>query len=333
MSATDAFVSLSPPDTVPALLLKVEAHIAKALRSEPPFEPNGQANARSAAAYHFQSGGQRVRARLALAGGLALGLSENDSLCIACCAELLHNASLIHDDIQDKDTLRRGRPALWSQFCTNMAICSGDYLLSAAYGVMCGFSQPLVLPAMLALLHARTGTAIDGQCADLSLRHDQPEGLTHYLHIAKAKSGALLSLPLEMVLLASAQNNALPLAREACENFAVSYQIWDDLQDAAQDCVADGVADDVLDGARDGIKQAQSKCLNIVFILAQQNRLAVAESSIHLEISARNLGLQHLALCDATAKQMPHGAGAYLLALSAQLRSKMALPASEQTGP
>jgi geranylgeranyl pyrophosphate synthase len=309
MSAIISGQPFSPPDDVEALLVKVEALMMQALRLDRGLNPSGEADARSAAAYHLSSGGRRVRARLALAGGIALGLSENESLCIATCAELLHNASLIHDDIQDKDTLRRGQPSLWSKYGTNLAICSGDYLLSAAYGVLCTFPQPHLLPAMLELLHELTGTAIDGQCADLSMRNDQPEGIAHYIKIAKAKSGALLSLPLELVLIASRHSDSLSLARTACENFAVSYQICDDLLDATADS-----GTDLLSGGL-------PKCLNIVFVLRHQNSLARTSNQVDPEVAARALGLQHLALCEAVATQMPNNLGSFLLDLSAQLRS------------
>lgn len=318
MSVTGSTQPISPSENAEVLLVKVEALMLQALRLDRRFNPSGPADARSAAAYHLQSGGQRVRARLALAGGLALGLPANDALCIATCAELLHNASLVHDDIQDRDSLRRGQPALWSKFGTNMAICSGDYLLSAAYGVLCTFSQPALLPAMLALLHERTGTAIDGQCADLTTRNDQPEGIADYIQIAKAKSGALLSLPLELVLMASGRTFALSLARKACENFAVSYQIYDDLQDAAIDCESDSVS------------KGQPKCLNIVSILTKQNSLAGAEKSVNSEAAAKDLGLQHLAISEAIALQLPNGSGALLLDLSAQLRGMFVVVSSAE---
>ena len=287
---------------------QVEARMRQALHLDRPINPLGPADVTRVAAYHLESGGQRVRARLALAAAQALGLPENDAVCIAACAELLHNASLIHDDIQDQDPLRRGQPAVWSQYGTNMAICSGDHILSAAYGVLSTFSQPLLLPALLTLVHERTSTAIDGQCADLSLQPDQPDAMVRYIQIAKAKSGALLSLPLEMVLLATGQTEGLSLARHACENFAVSYQIFDDLQDA------------LADSASDASRMGQPKCLNIVLILTHLHDYSGANTARASEAAAIDLGLQHLALCDATAGHMPCASGAQLLALSAQLR-------------
>ena len=305
-------------EKIDTLLEKVEALMFEALRLDAGFNAPGQIDARSAAAYHLRSGGQRVRARLALASGLASDLAVDDALCIATSAELLHNASLIHDDIQDHDSHRRGQPALWSKYGSNLAICAGDYLLSAAYGVLCTFSQPRLLPAMLASIHERTATAIDGQCADLSMRVDQPDGIRRYVKIAKAKSGALLSLPLELTLIATGQGNAVPFARKACENFAVSYQIFDDLQDAK------------IDGESDFVSKGQPKCLNIVFILANQNSLAGAETSVDSQTAARDLGLQHLALCEAIALQMPNATGAPLLDLSAQLRGMFSVFSSAE---
>ena len=279
-----------------------------ALHLDRPINPLGPADVTRVAAYHLQSGGQRVRARLALAAAQALGLSEEDAVCIATCAELLHNASLIHDDIQDCDPMRRGQLAVWSKYGTNMAICCGDYMLSAAYGVLSTFSQSLFLPALLTLVHERTGTAIDGQCADLNLRPEQPDAMARYIQIAKAKSGALLSLPLELVLLATGQTESLALTRHACENFAVSYQIYDDLQDA------------LADSASDASRMGQPKCLNIVLILTHLHSSSGADTARAAEAAAIDLGLQHLALCDATAGHMPGDSGAQLLALSAQLR-------------
>lgn len=310
MSFTDHDETPAPPLYSQDGLNQVEARMRQALHVDRPINPLGPLDVTSAAAYHLQSGGQRVRARLALASAQALGLHEKDAVCIAACAELLHNASLIHDDIQDQDPLRRGQPAVWSQYGSNMAICSGDFLLSAAYGVLSTFSQARFLPALLRLVHERTSTAIDGQCADLSLRPDQHDAMVRYIQIAKAKSGALLSLPLEMVLLAAGQTEGLALARHACENFAVSYQIFDDLQDT------------LADSAAQANRTGKPQCLNIVLILKHLHDHSATDTSRAAEAAAIGLGLQHLALCDADSGHLPCACGAQLLALSAQLRGR-----------
>jgi len=87
-----------------------------------------------AARYHLEAGGQRVRARLALHACEALGVVGDQAVRLAACVELLHNASLVHDDLQDKEKLRRGLPTVCAAFGPDVALCTGDLLLSAAYG-------------------------------------------------------------------------------------------------------------------------------------------------------------------------------------------------------
>ena len=296
----------------------VELCMHEALRPEASGLAQGHMTARSAAVYHLSAGGRRVRAHLALAAGLALGLSKADAVCIASCAELLHNASLVHDDIQDRDVVRRGQAAVWSKYGSNLAICTGDLLLSAAYGVLCRISQPLVLPAMLSLIHQRTAVAIDGQCADLATLGGPSDGLPAYLRIATAKSGALLSLPLELALLAAGRSDTASFARQACENLAVSYQIVDDLQDLHADSAS-------VDGCVD-----QTQCLNIVVVLLNPNDRTSLVSQAQAIASAKTLAHEHLTLCESQALQLPSGSGAQLLALSADLRGLLNAHAEQE---
>lgn len=262
-----------------------------------------------AAHYHLDSGGQRVRAQLALRAGLALGLSDGDVVCIASCCELLHNASLIHDDLQDRDHLRHGKPAVWVVYGSNMAICSGDLMLSAAYSSLCQLSDPLLLPSMLACVHERTASAIAGQCSDLSMHVGRFKHIDDYLNIARAKSGALLSLPIELALIAANCAGFTSLARRAAEAFSVSYQINDDLSDTVQD----------------GARHDRLPCLNIVFFL---EKITQNNDAVHREhpagaarAAAKQLGLHYIERAQECAVQLPHAAGAFLLELAQSLRS------------
>jgi len=289
-------------------LTAVELCMHDALSPETLPVTQARGAARSAASYHLKAGGRRVRARLAISAGLALGLSDADAIFIASCAELLHNASLVHDDIQDRDVTRRGQVAVWSKYGSNVAICTGDLLLSAAYGVLCRFSQPLLLPALLGLLHQRTAVAIDGQCADLDTSDGQSKDLPAYMSIATAKSGALLSLPLELALVAAGHANAARMARRSCESLAISYQILDDLQDLQTDgASAEGSAD-------------QTQRSNIVFVLLNASDQHSMVSQSQAIASAKALAHEYLTLCEEQASQLPRGSGAQMLALTAELR-------------
>ncbi len=147
--------------------------------------------AAQAATYHFAAGGRRLRARLAIHAALALGLDPADGVALATAAELLHNASLIHDDLQDRSSSRRGTDTVWAAFGDDVAICAGDLLLSAAYSALSQISDRSKLPALIARVHERTSTAIGGQCADLSAGARLHGDIAGFETIAVAKSGAL----------------------------------------------------------------------------------------------------------------------------------------------
>jgi geranylgeranyl pyrophosphate synthase len=258
----------------------------------------GPSSAVLAAAYHLGSGGQRVRGRLALSSGLALGLSKADALRIATTAELLHNASLVHDDLQDRDVQRHGQAAVWVKYGANVAICTGDLMLSAAYAGLCAFTLPTLLPALLGLVHERVTGAIEGQCADLNSATKLASDFETYKRIALAKSGALLSLPLELALLASGHRAWLECAREAAHAFAVGYQVVDDLADVERD--------------------SHSGALNVVFVLQRAGSGAKAHSL------ARHFGLEHLDRAITLANDLPLDSGALLTELSLKLRLLLA---------
>lgn len=194
--------------------------------------------AHEAAAYHLQLGGHRIRARLALAACASLGVNETNAVALAAAVELLHNASLVHDDLQDEDLIRRGSKAVWAQFGSNVAICTGDLMLSAAYAAIAQTQCYALIPELLKQMHAKVSYAIKGQCSDLLL-DSKTLNLKTYEDIAFSKSGALLSLPIELALIAGGKKEWVTQARQAADDFAVAYQIYDDIEDFEKDSSGD----------------------------------------------------------------------------------------------
>ena len=245
--------------------------------------------AADAANYHLKSGGRRVRARLAWNAAVALGLTEADAMVLATVVECLHSASLVHDDLQDDEILRHGIPTTAAAYGTNVAICTGDLYISAAYAALVNFSQTSLLPALISAVHAATSAAIRGQCAGFQPPENGVECLAKYHQVAVEKSGALLSLPLELAFLAAGKNEWLPQARRAAEEFAVGYQIMDDLADADSDGPV---------------------AMNVVVVLRAQGLAADA---------AYQLGIQHLTTAAHLAAELPHQAGELLRELAQAL--------------
>ena len=241
--------------------------------------------------YHFDSKASHARARLALTAGLAMELSENICIALAASCELIHNASLLHDDIQDGDTWRRGKEAAWSRFDQSTAMCAGTLMLSAAFETIAQIDQHT--QGLVIHLHQRTADLIHGQTLDLAFAAG-PVDLKGYLDIASAKSGSLLALPLELVMITCNQPNALPIAKQAGESFAIAYQITDDLND---------VDDDLERGT-----------CNIIRVLQHRE---IDRSQATRE--ALDLIQKHLHLAEHYAAQLPANSGAYLMNLCGKL--------------
>lgn len=194
---------------------------------------------------HLQPGGQRIRARLAWQAAQAVHLDEATGMALACCCEWLHNASLIHDDLQDGDSTRRDQPALWAEFGIGSAICAGDALISAAYGVLDEIETPPArLKTLVGWVDAAVQQTIVGQLADLTARRVGIDALEQYESIAVDKSGPLLGLPLALAVLAADGSDAgqtLALnAATAMTHLGVAYQLLDDLRDWQLDQREDG---------------------------------------------------------------------------------------------
>lgn len=185
----------------------------------------------AAGAHHLQAGGKRVRARLALAAAATLGLPTDAAVAIAAGVELLHNATLVHDDLQDRDTHRRGQPAVWTVWGDDVAICLGDLMLSGSSAALVRAGGDVA--ALVRRTHERVGALVRGQVLDCT-----PGGATDvvgYEAIAAGKSGPLLGLPLELPLLWAGHHDAVAVAATAADRFAVGYQAADDLGDVEGD--------------------------------------------------------------------------------------------------
>lgn len=245
---------------------------------------------------HISSGGHRVRARLGLDAGIRLGLLQSDAVVLGAAVELLHNASLVHDDLQDGAILRRGAPTICAAFGSNVAVLTGDLLLSAAYAAIARFSRSAAVPEMIRLVHRRTAQVIQAQCCDLSARNQPVTELARYESIVAGKSGALLSLPLELVLLGAGVRDSLGLAQEAAESFGVGYQIIDDLEDAETD---GPLSLNILNVLKPGHTPAEAICL------------------------AREIGSRHLNFAAAAAGRLPQGAGELLSKMARALSARL----------
>lgn len=183
--------------------------------------------------FHLASGGSRTRAKLCIDAGIALELPAPSIIALAGAVELLHNASLVHDDLQDQEMTRRGRDAIWKKYGKSHAICAGDAMISAAFASLAHAGSVPSLPGLLIHMHQAVAMTVRGQSRDVDAHNNLTE--QEYEDIAAMKSGPLIRLTLELPLLMAGCEQYIPNAKFALSRFSIAYQILDDLDDWQQD--------------------------------------------------------------------------------------------------
>ena len=177
--------------------------------------------------------GQNIRGKICLDLGRAYGLSENSLLDIASSTQLLHDASLIHDDLIDEDTERRGYPAIWKRYGKAKALLIGDLLISKAYEIVIQSKVPVATKVVWTNeISAAVSSAVSGAVAELEFNtQNQQLILENYYHMASHKTGALFALPARCIALTANQLSDVDRLNTTFLNLAVAYQIKDDQSD------------------------------------------------------------------------------------------------------
>ena len=186
-----------------------------------------------AAAYQINSGGKRWRPLFLLAVGEALNGEPDAFVKLAAAVELLHNASLVHDDLQDNDTMRRGQETVWHRYGSETAINLGDFLISSTYLALSQIDAPGDKLAKLVSHFAQaTHQVIAGQSMEIEASRKFGLSVQDYRQIAQTKAGVLMALPVvSALLLVKNQREMREHAREAMISIGTAYQIKDDLDD------------------------------------------------------------------------------------------------------
>ena len=137
------------------------------------------------------TGGKAIRPTLVLLSAQAVGGAGTAAVPAAAAVELVHNFSLVHDDVLDGDLTRRHRRTAWSVFGINAAILAGDALLTLALDLLATCGHPAATDGTR-MLSAAVQALIDGQSADLNLEHCAQVDLPECVSMAERKTGALI---------------------------------------------------------------------------------------------------------------------------------------------
>ncbi|MFE1173040.1 polyprenyl synthetase family protein [Streptomyces sp. NPDC058773] len=195
---------------------------------------------RSVAGYHFGwsdergrpadgGGGKGVRAALVLAAAQALGAAAEEAVAPAAAVELVHNFSVVHDDLMDGDRVRRGRRTAWSLFGPTQAVLTGDALLAVAVDTLAHRFPRRSAEAVQELSGALLAL-VAGQGADLAFETRADVGLEECLDMAAGKTASLLAASCALgALAAGAGAERVDALRQFGRHLGLAFQLVDDL--------------------------------------------------------------------------------------------------------
>jgi len=177
------------------------------------------------------SGGKRLRPRIVLAAAEALRVPRRTAVAWAVAIELLHNATLVHDDVQDGDRFRRGRPTVWARHGAAQAINAGDAMLMLPFLALRSL-QPSERGILSSVLAAYSVETVRGQIAELDLLPNEQLDWESYLSAAAGKTGALFALPVVGVAaLAGLDEEEARDMGAPFDRLGVAFQVMDDVRD------------------------------------------------------------------------------------------------------
>ncbi len=178
------------------------------------------------------SHGKRIRPLLLLLSNIVCGGDWKKTLPAAIAIELIHNFSLLHDDIEDRSDLRHGRKTAWVVYGTSQAINAGDAMFSLAQINMLkigdSINKMLGFEA-LAKLNETCLVLTGGQSLDISFENKRIISLEQYLSMIQGKTAALISASCEIgAILAEAAEGDIKLFKKYGEALGLAFQAWDD---------------------------------------------------------------------------------------------------------
>lgn len=237
------------PDPLAAPVFRIEDALVEVERLMKSLALRGDVDLTATmASAQLSTGGKRVRARLALAAARDFGVSAAHAIAWGACVELLHNATLVHDDIQDGDRTRRGRPSGWAEFGVAQAINAGDFLLMLPFLALS--ELPPSLTGRLSVLVADYATRIvRGQVDEMAQTMNGTTTIQQYLQAVEGKTGALLALPVvgAAVLAGRAPHDAERLGAPFVQ-LGVMFQLQDDVIDMFGEKGRGTIGGDVYEG-------------------------------------------------------------------------------------
>lgn len=197
--------------------------------------------------YIISAGGKRLRPAILLLMCGALGYTDAQRFNMAAVVEFIHTATLLHDDVVDESTLRRGRPTANEAFGNPASVLVGDFLYSRAFQMMVDAKDMRIMQ----ILADATNVIAEGEVMQLVNMHDASLDEAAYLRVIRSKTAKLFEASAR---LAAVLSHSTPAVEAACAAYGqalgTAFQVIDDVLDYDGDAAEMGknLGDDLREG-------------------------------------------------------------------------------------
>ena len=197
--------------------------------------------------YIISAGGKRIRPALAVLMAKAHGYQGTQHHQLAAIIEFIHTATLLHDDVVDESSLRRGRKTANALFGNAASVLVGDFLYTRAFQMMVSLKNMRVME----ILADATNVIAEGEVLQLLNMHDPDVTEARYLQVIRSKTAKLFEAATSLgALIAGASETDIEAAAEYGRSLGTAFQLIDDVLDYsgnAQD-IGKNVGDDLREG-------------------------------------------------------------------------------------
>jgi octaprenyl-diphosphate synthase len=195
----------------------------------------------------LMAGGKRIRPALLLLTAKMIGGVSPSMIRLAAVVELIHNATLVHDDIIDGADTRRGHPSVNAQWGNSMTVLAGDWLYMQSFNVALGERNLDILGTLIEI----TQQMVEGEMLQLTLLGKADAGCEQLLDVVKRKTGYLFSGCMKLPAIASGKDaGTTKCLADIGMSLGMAFQLVDDMLDltATQEILGKPVASDLKEG-------------------------------------------------------------------------------------
>lgn len=199
------------------------------------------------AEYIISAGGKRIRPVLVLLVANAFGYHGTHHHDLAAVVEFIHTATLLHDDVVDESSLRRGRETANALFGNAASVLVGDFVYSRAFQMMVAVGNMRVMQ----ILADATNVIAEGEVLQLLNMHDPDVTEERYLQVIRSKTAKLFEAAAQLgALIAGASDASIEAAAEYGRSLGTAFQLIDDVLDYSGNAadIGKNVGDDLREG-------------------------------------------------------------------------------------